>query len=114
MIGNSIFTRRKEKLKSPADRLVRGQYFVAKGDIDRAIMEYKKALDRNPEHLVGNYFMGNACFAKSCEVLDKDKNEHIRWECEAKKYYHYVLRRCQDNIIAESAQKKLSTIEAGR
>ncbi len=101
----------KEKFETPTQHVILGKYYLIKNELDKAIDEYAKAVQMDPNYLEARYNLAETCFAKATEQPQLTHREKKRLLIMAGSHYHKIVVASPESQLALKAIIRLRDIQ---
>jgi len=101
------FFRKKDELKYPTQYILLGQNYSLKGELNKAIAAYHKAVRLDPDSAKARLFLANIWLKKGVNCSDLADKNTTKYLHRAIFHYNKVLVLSPDNVIGEWAARRL-------
>jgi len=101
----------KEKFKTPTQHVILGKYYLIKNELDKAIEEYAKAVQMDPNYLKAHFNLAEACFAKATEQPQLSPREKKKMLILASTHYHKIATLSPESQLAVKAMIRLKDLQ---
>ncbi|MBD3379812.1 MAG: tetratricopeptide repeat protein [Candidatus Omnitrophica bacterium] len=103
--------RKKDDLEYPTQYVLLGQTYLLKGNFNKAIRAYQKALRLEPERPKAQLFLANAWFKKAVNSRNATKKEREKCLYKALVHYNKANTLSPRSIIGEWARKQIREVD---
>gem|GEM_PF-2594937 len=102
--------RKKGKIVYPTQYVLLGQSYLLKGNFNKAIEAYQKALRMEPNRPKAQLFLANAWFKKAVNYANSTGRDRLKWLYRAMAHYKKAEKLSPNDIVGEWARRQLKEV----
>ena len=102
---------KKDKIEYPTQYILLGQTYLLKGDFNKAIKAYQKALRMEPKRPKAQLFLANAWFKKAVNSLNSTERDREKCLYNAIVHYNKTENLSPHSIVGEWARRQMRELE---
>lgn len=101
----------KEELGTPTLHLIFGKFYLVKNDLDKAIMEYKKAIKMNSKHPKAHYFLAEVYLKIATKRIKLSNEEKQQLLEKAALHFNKTVALSPESKEAQDAKDRLKNFK---